>query len=118
MTKITLIIVGFQATMIATVVALAFSIWIGLGAVFHRTHDPPLPSPIYNCTFTSAMIEAQHRPGSAIEYLNATLNLVEDESRMVDGNDLLMGSNGSMDGTPGLIAPVESVILIFQQLRT
>ena len=100
--------------MIATVAALAFSIWISVGAVFHRAHHPPLPAPTYNCTFTRAMMEGHHRPGSAIGDLNTTLNLVADESPMVDGNDLLMASNGSMDGTPELIAPVESVIVILQ----
>ena len=41
----------FQSAMFGMFVALAFSIWLGVGAVFYRTYDMPKPAPTYNCTF-------------------------------------------------------------------
>ena len=40
----------FQSTTLGAVLALALSAWIGAGSYFHKTMDPPLPGPVYNCS--------------------------------------------------------------------
>ena len=44
----------FQSTTIGVTLALALSAWIGVGSNFNKTLDPPLPGPVYNCSFLEA----------------------------------------------------------------